>query len=327
MKILAVFTGGTIACSVSEEYMRPDGDKKYLLLDTYKRTHKNGDLFDIKQPYCILSEQVKAEHIRILTELIIKSCGDYDGIIVMHGTDTLQYVASAVAYSLGNSVKIPIIFVSSNYPPEDPKANGYANFEAAVELVRSGEAGVFIAYRNPGEDTTLIHLATRALAQAEQNDRIDSVANMYFAAYRNGELKKNPGFCKGGYSKGLGILGLSENSGILVVHSHPGDSFSYCLDNVKAVILRPYHSGTLNTDSEYLKSFCDKARRKNIPVFVADTFGGKEYESAKLYPEYGIISLPRAAFPAVYIKIWIAVSREIEILPFVQDSVAGEFSE
>ena len=118
---------------------------------------------------------------------------------------------------------------------------------------------------------------------------------------------------------------FSEVSGVLAVTAVPGDSFSYDLNGVKAVIMRPYHSGTLNTDSVYFKKFCERAQGMNIPVFAVNVRSGAKYESSVLFENLAVKALPFCSFPAIYIKAWLAKGTQREITEFMMRNTAGEF--
>ena len=51
----------------------------------------------------------------------------YDGVIITHGTDTLQYTAAFTGYIMAGA-QIPIVLVSANYVLEDVRSNGVDNF-------------------------------------------------------------------------------------------------------------------------------------------------------------------------------------------------------
>ena len=73
---------------------------------------------------------------------------NYDGIIVLHGTDTLAYTAALLSFAFAK-IPVPIFIVSGNRPPHDKLSNANANFTTAVELIWSGIApNVYVTYRN-----------------------------------------------------------------------------------------------------------------------------------------------------------------------------------
>ena len=151
MNILVIFTGGTIGSAVSDGWISPSDDMKYLLLEKYREKTGDDIEFDTLNPYTILSENLTAEYLNMLTDCVKKNISLYDGIIVAHGSDTLQYTAAALSLVLGNDI-VPVMLVSSNYPLEDERANGTDNFIAATEFItaKAGK-GVFISYKNKNE--------------------------------------------------------------------------------------------------------------------------------------------------------------------------------
>lgn len=164
MKIQAIFTGGTIGSGRGRDgRIAPQQEMRYKLLDWYQRFGEKME-FQAEEPYYILSENLGAENLNILMECVRGHLrkGWADGILIMHGTDTLQYTAAILGYVFGWA-DIPIVLVSSDFPLEDERANGYTNFRYAVEFIKGGYGkGVFVSYSNPG-DIPKIHRGTRLL--------------------------------------------------------------------------------------------------------------------------------------------------------------------
>ena len=303
MKILVVFTGGTIGSAVSDGWIAPSDDMKYLLISKFREKTGDNIHFDAISPYTVLSENLSSEHLNKLAQCVRDNINGYDGVIVTHGTDTLQYSAAALAYSV--DCKVPVVLVSSNYPLEDKRANGLDNFIAAVEFIKTGGSrGVFVSYRNFGEDTC-IHHATKVVAHTENFDEIYSIDKTPCAVYSD-KIKINTDCCSESEYKGDIIF--CENPQILCISAMPGDNFRYDISKCKAVILRPYHSGTLNTSSEGFIDFCNRLKSAQIPVFVVNGRDGVTYESAKEYKNLGLTVLPGSPFVAVYMKLWAEMS-------------------
>ncbi len=309
MKILVIFTGGTIGSQVRGQWIGPDAGMKYLLLENYRNSHDTQVTFDTVEPYRILSENLDADHLNTLFSCVKEQLDrGYDGIIITHGTDTLQYTAAVLQYVFGQ-ITPPMVLVSANYPLTDERSNGHRNFEEAVALLEKKRVrGVYAAYGNDRERVT-IHRATRMLSHAEMQDAVQSIE----------------GAGQGGIGQSLGEVRLTEQSGILVIGSVPGDSFAYSLEGVKAVLMRPYHSGTLATATEPLKQFCHRAKEADIPVFLTGVSGGVSYASAELFSELGILSLPKSAFPAMYMKLWLGISLGKELTAFMAEAIADEY--
>ena len=98
MKILVIFTGGTIGTSIKNGWADIDANTKYMLLNGYN--NKDNIEFVTASPYSTLSENLSAKHLNLLQKEIADNIiKDFDGIIVTHGTDTLQYSATAIEYA------------------------------------------------------------------------------------------------------------------------------------------------------------------------------------------------------------------------------------
>lgn len=303
MKIDVIFTGGTIGSAMQNGYISPTASTRYKLIENY--VSKFGDEVEFRPntPYTILSENLSAEILNKLiksVEALVNT--DCDGIIIAHGTDTLQYSAAAIEYFFGSDTK-PIIFVSANYPLENPLSNGNINFEAAAEFIRQKQGrGVFVSYSND-RITADIHYATELLRHAEYDHKIFSLNGVY-ATYNNGEFAVNNN------SSHRGLLPLSEKSfsnapGILNITVSPFEEYNYSLEKVKAVVFTPYHSGTLNTESKKLKEFAKRAAEKNVPLYVTGLVKGAEYQSVKAYSDLKIIPVYNTTSISLIIKLWL----------------------
>jgi len=255
LKIAVIFTGGTIGSVVKGMWMSTDDSAKFALIANYKKVTSDTE-FVTSSPYTVLSENLSAKELNLLQKEVEKTLQkDVDGIIVTHGTDSLHYAACALEYAFGNC-EIPVVLVSSAYPLEDERENGNKNFEAAVEFIKSKKAkGVFVSYKNEKETKTNIHIPTNMLQHSELSADIYSITGEPFAEY-----DRNITLLKGKLSeKSFGAVEYSENSGILVIDSHPGDGFGYSLDGGRAVILKPHHSATRDSENEDLHVFCRKS--------------------------------------------------------------------
>ena len=320
MKILVIFTGGTVGTSIKNGWADIDNNTKYVLLDSYDNKHEIE--FITASPYSTLSENLSAKHLNLLQKEIADNLTkDFDGIIVTHGTDTLQYTATAIEYAF-NRCEIPIVFVSADYPLEDEKTNGFINFEAAVEFIKSKSAnGVFVSYKNNNENNTNIHIGSRILQHSEYDANIYSIDKIPIATYSDKITLNN---IKIENTNNIGIVDYVENPCILSVESYPGNNYAYCLDNVNAVILKPYHSGTLDTANSCLVDFCNRAKSKNIPVFVTGTHYGVAYKSTELYSDLGVKLVPFGTYISAYMKIWAGISISQNLEDFVNTRIANE---
>ncbi|MFB6222223.1 MAG: Glu-tRNA(Gln) amidotransferase subunit GatD [Haloarcula sp.] len=83
-----------------------------------------------------------------------------DGIVVMHGTDTMQYTASALAFMLDTPV--PIVFTGSQRSADRPSSDNVMNAVSAVEAAKSDCAEVLVCmHADESDDRCALHRGTR----------------------------------------------------------------------------------------------------------------------------------------------------------------------
>lgn len=305
MKILAVFTGGTIGSVRSGGNILPNEQSSADLLDMYRKSGGRAE-FVTTRPYNILSENLSGKNLAALYGCIKSyDLSQFDGVIVTCGTDTLQYTCAYLSYAFG-LCSTPIAVVSANYPLSDKRSNGLQNFSAAVTLIASGQAeGVFAAYQNSGE-TAKLHRASRLLPHLPYSDNVASVFDSVYGEIINGCLVLDPEFSEQDDGKDFCVDPIpGESSEILYVTPYVGMDYPKLCKDTKAVLLSTYHSGTLNTDDGKLKTFCKTADSLEIPVFLTGETSGFEYASKSVFDELNIHILPSASPVAMYVKLWL----------------------
>lgn len=302
MKVLVVFTGGTIGCTNTNGILATDKSNSYLLIDLYKKIDGSVE-FDCVQPYAILSETLSGESLNALYSCIKSyDLSRFDGVIVTHGTDTLQYSSAFLSYAFSSSIT-PIVLVSANYPLADKRSNGLDNFAAAVDFIRKNRSkGVFVSYKN-GKSAPKIHRASRILPHMPYSDDIYSVFNSFYGEIKNGEFIENPEYSEASDELAFKNAFIDDSSAVLKISPYVDMVYPEIGKNVKAVLLEGYHSGTLNTSDRALRRFCKESDKRGVPVFLTGACSGFYYESKMLYDDLKIRVLPAASPIAMYIKL------------------------
>lgn len=326
MKISVIFTGGTIGSASDGQCISPNKKNKKLLLEMYQKEYGRTMDFEIAEPYYALSENNTGKTLEKLISAVCDAAAeDCNGIIVAHGTDTLQYSAAALSYAFGNICK-PILLVSSNYVLTDKRANGLSNLAAAIDFIEKEYGnGVFVPYKN-SDNKIYIHRASRLLQHNELSDDIFSIKNRYYGSYNGDTFIKNPDFDeKEDEIKPFGRIKLSEFSkDIKVFNAYTGNAYPQIDDNTKAVLIKTYHSGTICTDNNSFKTFAQTIKNKNIPCYICGAENREMYESAKVFSEYGIIVLPPASFISQYMKLWLSTENNIDFSKINNKSLGGD---
>lgn len=190
MKILLIYTGGTIGSTTRDGYIDTNATQCGQLLsryDDYAKTFRLEPVtFTTVSPYVILSENLTLSHIASLYQCIRRQLAEdtsYDGIILTHGTDTLQYTAAALC-RLFPALPLPLLLVSANYVLDDPRSNGFANFAAAVAGIRRKSLqGVLVSYQNntaEGADAPVyLYPADTLLPHTLYSDTIHTLHSQY----------------------------------------------------------------------------------------------------------------------------------------------------
>ncbi len=308
MHIYVIFTGGTIGSSVSNTIISPDDSSRYKLISNFNKNY-GGVEFTPVVPYTMLSENLTGGRLNQLINCV-RACVDKnpDGIIVTHGTDTLQYTCAALGYVFSKA-GVPIGIVSANYPLDDERTNGHENFAAAVIAIKGGVSGVFAAYKNSGQSPE-IHCATRLLRHIEYQDAVYSLGGA-MGNIQNGAYLPNPDFVASNDAIDDFCPDELDKIRVIMLNMYPNIDLTCDINGADAVLITSYHSGTLATDTTPLKNFCAKAAENSVPVFLTGAYQGDKYESAKAFDDLGIKVLPKMSAVAAYVKLWLACSSSI----------------
>ena len=339
IRILVVFTGGTIGSAPESGAIRPAGEKARKLLLTHFAEERQKACeeyfgrrisFDTACPYEILSENLSGEHLEKLEECIReKGVENYEGIVVTTGTDTLAYSSAAMGYAFAD-LQTPVVMVSANYPLSDKRSNGFSNFEGALLLILSGgHKGVFCSYDNG--DGHFIHYATRLLPQMNYSHRVESVMGKIYGRVEGMTVRVEKEVL--GMEKEPGTVRLSckNLSGKKPAFIRPYPGIVYTVPKgCCGILLDTYHSGTLPALGDDFQNFMKEAKKQNVLVFAAGVPEGLVYETVDRMKEAGMIVLPAASPAAMYMKLWMAAEtgmdlRQALFCPIGHDLVSAMF--
>jgi L-asparaginase/Glu-tRNA(Gln) amidotransferase subunit D len=288
--ILVVFTGGTIGSTATEGTINTAIGAPFKLIELFQQHYKNHQKihFNTLQPLQILSENLApCVWLKLIAAIEAQQPNQYDGIIITHGTDTLAYTSAALSFYF-NAIKIPMLLVTSDYPLDNPRANGLGNFICAVDFILQNiKPGVFVPYRNQLQ-TTQVHSGSRLTCSLQLSGDFFSVQGKSIMQYENGSfslLNSSSNSILGKNSKKPALLlndrvdagvratdqadaeadelrriiqtktpNLKANFSdrILMIKPYPGlDYAHFNLENVDVVLHDLYHSGTACTSAQW----------------------------------------------------------------------------
>ncbi len=307
MKILFVFTGGTIGSTQIGEVISTDRGKPYAIISAYTKKYGIDFEYDTAEPYTELSENNTGDNIRLLAECVRSRASAYDGVIVTHGTDTLQYTAAALGYSLGLDTP-PVCIVAANRPIERDDSNALDNLHGAISFIRNrGGRGAFVVYRNDGSKTVRVHRATRLVAGRAYSDAVSSVFGEVYAHFEEDNLVLNEDYSEAPDAQApLDPAAIGDTSEkILVLQPYPGMVYPDIGENVEYILVNTYHSGTVNTKSNSAREFFARAKKRGIKAYATGIYDGPGYSSASWFDLLGITELHNLSPIAAYVKLWL----------------------
>ncbi len=138
-KILIIYTGGTIGMARSEKgYAPKSGFLTEILRNIpalYDESMPQWDLYEM-DPLLDSSNMTVLEW-NTIGKLIEENYDSYDGFVILHGTDTMAYTASALSFSLENLDK-PVIITGSQIPLFQVRNDALDNLLTSIMIAGEG---------------------------------------------------------------------------------------------------------------------------------------------------------------------------------------------
>lgn len=271
-RIAVIATGGTVGSVADGGVLGVRDDSAAARLIEACRARGSDDVFTVFTPVRILSENMTPEALTAIVDCLGGLSDGFDGVIVTHGTDTMSFTAAVLAQAFADTRR-PIVLVGALVPLDDPRTDGFANFDAAVSLIAERIPGVFVCAANG--DGCDVHLASRVVAARAFDGKFESAGGVPFGRVVGGRFVP----CAG-----------APSVGDLCRHTARPIPFRLCTDvlsiapralldftavevpaQVRAAVVRTYHSGTLcAADGKYsFFAFAVGLQERGIPVALA----------------------------------------------------------
>lgn len=349
-RILLILTGGTI-CSFATANAEQASDTERaqaLIVANFRNSDSEYSSekcveFIPSSPLDTLSENMTVIHWNaLINNMKTYDFSKYDGVIILHGTDTLAYTAALLSLVL-SGLPIPVILVSSQLAPYNPEANGNANFKAAVELIVNGiEPNVYVVYRNEETNgnesikTMFVHYAAHIVQCANHSNNFYS-KDMAPISSENAVFKG----CRSGAGAPIFMNERFDilSSKVLKIQPYVGLDYSrFSLDGVNAVVHGTYHSSTVATNPKfpgadcskystmYLAQLCGKSNPP-IPLFI-EPFEKVTYETTGEAIRNGILPIKNLTSEMAYVKTLVGCSLGLSaeaLYDYINTNINNEF--
>ncbi|MBT4915230.1 MAG: asparaginase [Formosa sp.] len=283
------------------------------------------------------SSNINPTHWIEIATIIDQNYTMYDGFVVLHGSDTMSYSASALSFMLENLSK-PVIFTGSQLPIGDLRTDAKENLITAIQIAALqnnnkpiiNEVGLYFEYKlYRGNRTTKINA-----------DYFEAFSSLNFPALLTSgvHLNINHELLLKNYSKASFCVHKELDDNVALVKLFPGISqtvLSSILDipKLKAVIIETYGSGNASTDTWFLQTIEEALKKGIYVVNVTQCAGGSvqmnQYHTGKLLEELGVISgkdmTTESALTKLMYMLGLKISRKMFKTVFESD-LRGEIS-
>lgn len=337
--ILLIYTGGTIgmventATGALEAFDFSHLNKHMPELARFK-FHVNTVMFDP----VIDSSDVCPKHWKRLVRIIEENYESHDGFVVLHGTDTMAYSASALSFMIENLQK-PIVFTGAQLPIGKLRTDAKENLITAMEIAADKDS-----IGNPIVPEVCIFFQNY-LFRGNRTTKVNADNFNAFASYNYPRLGKSgiqirydrERIFKPDFEKRVMFHYLMDSE-IIIFKLFPGitrEAVEAILNakGVKAVVLETYGSGNAPRYEWFLEALQEAVKRGLIIVNITQCEMGtvemQRYETGRELLKAGVVSGYDATVEATVTKLMYLLghnySRE-EIIVRMRVPLAGELT-
>lgn len=338
-QVLILYTGGTIGMVQTEQGLAPASglqERIEMALGMSINTLPSFEVLEISP--LIDSANITPKHWTKLVSILATHWQDYDGFVILHGTDTMAYTASALSFMLGACTK-NIILTGSQIPLGMNRSDATSNLQAAlslavshriadVSLVFDGKlmrgnriqkisSGRFEAFHTPNDDL----LGELAIGmQLYPNRMIKSDAESTTMSLEHNIVSFKAG--------AVGVVTLHPSQPVAVYQSLLDDN------DCKAIVLLTYGAGNVPDQNPAFLSFLTEAmlRKKNVVNLTQCLHGGVSqgaYAAGSILSSMNVLSGRDITLEAAFCKLhWLIATGEsyYGILEKWNTNYCGEFT-
>ena len=274
-----------------------------------------------------------------LAGLIEEKYDEYDGFVILHGTDTMAYSASALSFMIENLSK-PVIFTGSQLPIGMPRTDGKENLISAVEIAAAKDADghalvpeVCICFDN------ILMRGNRTCKMNSDNFRAFRSENLPPLAEAGINIRYNTGIIRRPASwEEPPIFRKSLDTRVSILKMHPGITPQIvrdimCSTDTRAVIIETYGAGNAPSKDWFLKIVQEAAGMGKIILNVTQCIAGSVnmdiYATGKCLKDAGVVSGYDSTTESALAKLFYLLgtfhdNEQVKIL--LEEDLRGEIS-
>ena len=336
--VLIIYTGGTIGMKTDTKtgaLVPFDFTGIYDEFPSLKRLNINIDVMTLPP---IDSSNVSPADWTTMARIIRDNYDRHDGFVVLHGTDTMSYTASALSFMLRNLSK-PVVFTGSQIPIGVLRTDGRENLITAIEI-----AGARRLDGRPEIAEVALYFQNR-LFRANRTSKISAEALNAFRSYNHpplAEVGVNIAYDRNAalpyIGKPLEVF-TDFNTNVLVLKLFPGIRESavrgmLALDGIEGVVLETFGAGNAPTAGWFVSAVTEAVEAGKIVLNVTQCPDGEVamgmYETGLSLQRAGVLCghdiTTEAAVAKMMYVLGIERSPERRIA-LLNRPICGEFTE
>lgn len=319
--IALLYTGGTIGMKedVQSKRLVPlDFDHLHAQIPELEKLEVEISFYQLWEP--IDSSDIQPKHWQILADKIAELYDAYDGFVILHGTDTMAYTASALSFMLQNLSK-PVILTGSQLPIGVLRTDGKENIISAIEIAaakingkaRVPEVCIYFEYKlirgNRAVKLSTEHFdafkSPNYPALAEAGVDI-TYQDHYIDNSRFGNLN-----CLRGISPRVGVIKLFPGFQSEIIDEY------LRLDLYDALILEAFGTGNIGAKEELLGALERWCRSGKLLINATQCVYGStymdKYASSANLSKIGALESKDMTFEAILCKLMISLGNSENI--------------
>jgi len=330
-KVLILNTGGTIGMTKTDRGYMPNQEEFHRQLAKMPELSSpqmtSWDIYDLDP--LLDSSNMTVDDWNKIGSLIAKNYDSYDGFVILHGTDTMAYTASALSFMLENLGK-PVVITGSQIPICEIRSDGKDNIIAALLIAASGSVNeVCIYFRGQ------LLRGNRAIKYSADGFMAFHSPNFPALAEVGIDISFNKALLLPKPTEAFSFVPL-KNTPIGVIKVFPGIQFDLfegiMTENLKGVVIETFGAGNIPSSAKALLPIIQKALENGTVVTVCTqcpqgTVLLGSYETSSALKKAGAVSGKDMTTEAAVAKLYYLFSKGYDtntICSLMETSLRGE---